>query len=61
MNEQVKAWVNRIGLGAVVVGIVGISIAGGDADAAVSTGFQVATFVGAAVILIKEIIQSLKK
>ena len=61
MSDQVKAWVNRIGLVAIIVGIVGVGVAGGDAQVAVNTGFTVSAVVGTVILIIKEIIASLKK
>lgn len=61
MSDNVKAWVSRIGIAAIIVGIVGVSVVGGDAQAAVDTGFRVSAFVGAGLLILKEIIQSIKK
>jgi len=61
MSDKAKAWINRIGLGAVIAGIVGISLVEGDPQAAVDTGFSVAAIAGTVILIIKEIWSSLKK
>ena len=55
------AAINRIGLAAIIVGIIGIVTTGGDAQAAVDQGFSVAAIAGTVIVAIKEIIQSLIK
>jgi hypothetical protein len=55
MGANVKKWLNRGGLGAVILGIVGITIGGGDAGAAIETAGTVASIAGAAVILVREL------
>ena len=61
MSDAAKAWINRIGLAAIIVGIIGIVTTGGDAQAAVDQGFSVAAIAGTVIVAIKEIIQSLIK
>ena len=61
MSDNLKAWVNRIGIVAVIVGIIGIKVIGGDPSAAVDTGYTVAAVVGTVILIVKEIIASLKK
>lgn len=60
MSAEVKKWINRIGLGLTVGGLVAIFIGGGDADAAVTTAESVVTIVGAVILVVKEVWQSLK-
>jgi len=54
MNSKRKKWFNRVGLGLIVVGIIGIKIAGGEVPANIIT--TVTAVIGAIVILIREII-----
>ena len=54
MSGNVKKWFNRVGLGLIVVGIIGIKAAGGEVPANIIT--TVTALIGAAVILIREII-----
>ena len=56
MNANVKKALNRGGLVAVIVGIVAIVVAGGDAPAALETAGQAATIAGAVMVLIREIL-----
>lgn len=55
MSANVKKWVNRGGLIAIIVGVVGIVVGGGDPGAALATGTTVATIAGAVLILLREI------
>ena len=61
MSDNTKAWINRIGLVVTIVGIVGLSVAGGDASGAVDTGYMIAGIVGGLILVIKEIIASFQK
>lgn len=61
MGENAKKWVNRVGIGMIVVGIIGVSATGGNPDAAVTLGSAAAVAVGALISLIKEIVQSIMK
>lgn len=56
MSANVKKWLNRSGLIAVVVGIVLIVIGGGDTGAALATAGTVATVAGAVLVLIRELL-----
>jgi len=56
MSANVKAWINRGGLIAVVVGIVLIVVGGGDTGAAIETAGTVATIAGAVMVLIRELL-----
>ena len=56
MSANVKRWINRGGLIAVVAGIVLIVIGGGDTGAAIETAGTVATIAGAAMVFIRELL-----
>jgi len=56
MSANVKKWVNRGGLIAVVVGIVLIVVGGGDTGAAINTAGTVAAVAGAVMVLIRELL-----
>ena len=56
MNASVKKTLNRGGLFAVIVGIVAIAVAGGDAPAALETAGQAATIAGAVMVLLRELL-----
>ena len=56
MNANVKKVLNRGGLIAVIVGIVAIVVAGGDAPAALETAGQAATIAGAVMVLLRELL-----
>jgi hypothetical protein len=58
MSADAKKWLNRGGLIAVALGIIGIVAGGGDTGAALELGGTVASIAGAIVLIIKEIIQS---
>ena len=55
MSANVKKWVNRGGLIAVIAGIVAIVVGGGDTSAALETAGTVATIAGAVAVLIREV------
>jgi hypothetical protein len=55
MSATAKKWINRIGLGAVIAGIVAVAVGGGDTSAALDTASQAATIAGAALVLIREL------
>ena len=55
MSGQTKAWVNRGGLIAIIVGVVAIVIGGGDTSVALATAGTVATIAGAVAVLVREI------
>lgn len=59
MSDNTKKWLNRVGVGLVVLGVVGIVAGGGNVETALSLGSIVAAGVGAAIALIKEVIQSI--
>ena len=56
MNANVKKWLNRGGLVAVIAGIVLIVVGGGDAGAAIDTAATVATIAGSVLVLIREVV-----
>lgn len=56
MNAQVKKWINRGGLVLVIIGIVGVTVGGGDTEAVMETAGQAATIIGAAVVFIRELL-----
>lgn len=56
MKPEVKKWINRGGLLAVIIGVVVYMAAGGDAQAAGQTVAAVASITGAALVLIRELI-----
>ena len=56
MSANVKRWINRGGLIAVVVGIVLIVVGGGDTGAAIETAGIVATIAGSVMVLIRELL-----
>lgn len=58
--DQVKAWANRIGLVAIIAGFVAVTLAGGDPAEGVSLGGVVAAAVGGAILIAKEIWQSVR-
>lgn len=58
MSDAVKKWLSRIGIGLVVAGVTAISVSGGDVQAALGLGGTVGAGVGALIVLIKEIVQS---
>jgi len=53
VNANVKKWLNRGGLVAVIAGIVLIVVGGGDAGAAIDTAATVATIAGSVLVLIR--------
>lgn len=55
MSANVKKWLNRGGLIAIVAGVVAIVAGGGDTGAALETAGQVATIAGAALVLVREL------
>jgi len=55
--EKVYSVVNKVGGILIVVGIVGVSVAGGDAQASVNQGFTMALSIGGAVVVVKELVQ----
>lgn len=55
MSPEVKRWLNRGGLVAVILGIVAIVVGGGDTGAALETAGTVAAIAGAAAVLLREI------
>ena len=56
MSENVKKWLNRGGLIAMVIGVVAIVVGGGDAGSAIETAGTVAAITGSALVLIREIL-----
>jgi len=56
VNANVKKWLNRGGLVAVIAGIVLIVVGGGDAGAAIDTAATVATIAGSVLVLIREVV-----
>lgn len=56
MNANVKKTLNRGGLIAVIIGIVAIVVAGGDAPAALETAGQAATIAGAVLVFVRELL-----
>lgn len=56
MSAETKKWINRGGLIAVILGIVGIVVGGGDTSAAIETAGTVATIAGAVMVLIREVL-----
>lgn len=56
MNANVKKWLNRGGLVAVIAGIVMIVVGGGDAGAAIDTAGTVAAIAGSVLVLIREVL-----
>jgi len=56
MNANVKKWLNRGGLAAMVVGVVLILIGGGDTTQALDTAAKVATIGGSVLVLIREVL-----
>lgn len=56
MSATTKKWINRGGLLAVILGIVLIVAAGGDAQAAIQTAGVVAGIAGAVLVLFREIL-----
>jgi hypothetical protein len=56
MNPNIKIWINRGGLAAVVVGVVLIVIGGGDVAAAMATAGTVSTAFGGLLVLIRELL-----
>ena len=57
----VKAWASRIAILLVGVGIVGLVAVGGDAEAAIETGWAWSAIAGVVVAAIKELIQTFQK
>ena len=55
MSGNVKMWVNRGGLIAIILGVVAIVIGGGDTSVALATAGTVATIAGAVAVLVREI------
>ena len=55
MSANAKKWLNRGGLIAIILGIVGIVVGGGDAGAALDIAGTAATVIGAVAVLIREI------
>jgi len=55
MSANVKKWLNRGGLGAMVVGAVALVIGGGDMSAAQQTVAQVSTIAGAVIVFVREL------
>ncbi len=56
MNANVKIWLNRGGLAAVLVGVVLTIIGGGDVDAALQTAAIAATLGGAVLVFLRELL-----
>ena len=56
MGANVKKWLNRGGLVAVIAGIVLIVVGGGDAGAAIDTAGTVAAIAGSVLVLIREVL-----
>lgn len=55
MSSGLKKALNRGGLIVIILGVVGITVGGGDAGAALETAGQVGTVVGSLLILVREI------
>jgi hypothetical protein len=55
MSANVKKWINRGGLIAMIAGIVMIVAAGGDTTVAIGTVGTVAEIVGAIAVLLREL------
>jgi hypothetical protein len=55
MSPEVKKWINRGGLIAMVLGIAAVVVAGGDTQAALGIAGSAAGIVGAILVLIREI------
>lgn len=55
MSAGLKKFLNRGGLVAIILGVIGIVAGGGDTSAALSTAGEVATIAGAALVLVREI------
>lgn len=57
MSPNVKKWVNRGGLVAVIVGFLAITFAGGDVSSAATTATQIATAASAILIAVRELLK----
>lgn len=55
MSAGLKKALNRGGLIVIILGVVGITVGGGDAGSALETAGQVGTVVGSLLILVREI------
>lgn len=55
MSADVKKWINRGGLFAMVVGAVLLVVGGGDVDGAMGIAATAATIAGAVAVLIREL------
>lgn len=56
MSANVKKWLNRGGLAAMVVGIVAIVIGGGDTGAALETAGEAAAIAGTVAVFVRELL-----
>ena len=56
MSENVKKWLNRGGLIAMVIGVVAIVVGGGDTGSAIETAGTVAAITGSVLVLFREIL-----
>ena len=59
MSDVAKAWINRIGAIVAIVGVVGLSLAGGDVEAATTQGLEIAAVIGVGIVAVKELIQTI--
>jgi hypothetical protein len=55
MSPKVKKWLNRGGLIAMIVGVVAITVGGGDTSAALETAGEAAAIAGTAAVLVREL------
>lgn len=55
MSAGLKKALNRGGLIVIILGVVAITVGGGDASAAVETAGQVGTIVGSLLVLVREL------
>ena len=56
MSAEVKKWINRGGLIAMIVGVVLIVVGGGDVSAATETVGIVASVAGTVMVLVRELL-----
>jgi hypothetical protein len=55
-SPKVKKWLNRGGLGLMVVGVVAIVVAGGDAQSALDTAGKAASIAGTVMVFVRELL-----
>lgn len=55
MNPTVKKWLNRGGLVAMIVGVVAITVGGGDTSSALETVGEAAAIAGTVAVLVREL------